>query len=216
MAAEAAARGAGGTMTVAENNAAPQSRGEPLYLRRPLGGGGPPATIANRGTTPAWRTVSITGVPKSDLPAESKGYTVSRAIYRQDGSPADLKKVRQTDLYVVVIKAKRTDAARAARTLVVDLLPAGFEIQNANAGGPNSWNYDWLKGLTETAYVEQRDDRYIAALDLGDNASEFTLAYVVRAVTPGEFSYPALVVEDMYEPETTGRTAMGKLSVQPR
>jgi len=216
MAAEAAARATGGTMTVAEGNAAPQTRNEPLYLRRALGSGGAPATIANRGAGPAWRTVSITGVPKSDLPAESKGYTVSRAIYRQDGSPADLKKVRQTDLYVVVIKAKRTDAARAARTLVVDLLPAGFEIQNANAGGPNSWNYDWLKGLTETAYVEQRDDRYIAALDLGDNASEFTLAYVVRAVTPGEFSYPALVVEDMYEPETTGRTAMGKLSVQPR
>ena len=41
---------------------------------------------------------------------------------------------------------------------------------------------------------------------------EFTLAYVVRAVTPGEFKYPALVVEDMYEPETTGRTAIGKLT----
>jgi uncharacterized protein YfaS (alpha-2-macroglobulin family) len=35
-------------------------------------------------------------------------------------------------------------------------------------------------------------------------------------VTPGEFKYPALVVEDMYEPETTGRTAIGTLSVQAR
>jgi uncharacterized protein YfaS (alpha-2-macroglobulin family) len=42
------------------------------------------------------------------------------------------------------------------------------------------------------------------------------LAYVVRAVTPGEFKYPALDVEDMYEPETNGRTAMGKLVVTPR
>jgi alpha-2-macroglobulin len=216
MAAEAAARATGGTMNVAEGNAAPQTRNEPLYLRRMLGSGAAAATIANRGTGPAWRTVSITGVPKSDLPAESKGYAVSRNIYRPDGSPADLKKVRQTDLFVVVIKGKRTDAARQARTLVVDLLPAGFEIENANAGGQSSWNFDWLKGLTETAYAEQRDDRYIAALDLGANTSEFTLAYVVRAVTPGEFSYPALVVEDMYEPETTGRTAMGKLSVQAR
>ena len=216
MAAETAARAAGGTMTVAENNAAPQSRGEPLYLRRPLGGGGAPATIVNRGTSAIWRTVSITGVPKSDLPAESKGYTVSRTVYRPDGSTPDLKKVRQTDLFVVVIKGKRTDASRAARTLVVDLLPAGFEIENANAGGQSSWNFGWLKGLTEAAYTEQRDDRYIAALDLGENAAEFTLAYVVRAVTPGEFAYPALVVEDMYEPETTGRTAIGKLSVQPR
>ena len=75
---------------------------------------------------------------------------------------------------------------------------------------------DWLKNLTSTTYTEQRDDRYVAALDLSDGNGEFTLAYVVRAVTPGEFTYPALVVEDMYEPETTGRTAMGKLSVQAR
>jgi len=216
MAAEAAARATGGTMTVAEGDAAPQTRGEPLYLRRPLGGGAAPATIANRGTGPAWRTISMTGVPKSDLPAESKGYTVSRTIYRPDGSPADLKKARQTDLFVIVIKGKRTDAARAARTLVVDLLPAGFEIENANAGGQSSWNLGWLKGLTEAAYTEQRDDRYIAALDLGENTAEFMLAYVARAVTPGEYTYPALVVEDMYEPETTGRTAIGKLTVQPR
>jgi uncharacterized protein YfaS (alpha-2-macroglobulin family) len=216
MAAEAAARATGGTMTIAEGNAAPQTRNEPLYLRRALGSGAPAAMIANRGTGPAWRTVSITGVPKSDLPGESKGYTVSRAIYRPDGSPADLKKVRQTDLFVVVIKGKRTGATGGAQTLVVDLLPAGFEIENASLGGQSSSNYDWLKNLTSTTYTEQRDDRYIAALDLGEGSGEFTLAYVVRAVTPGEFTYPALVVEDMYEPETTGRTAMGKLSVQPR
>jgi uncharacterized protein YfaS (alpha-2-macroglobulin family) len=38
----------------------------------------------------------------------------------------------------------------------------------------------------------------------------------VRAVTPGEFAQPALVAEDMYEAETTGRTAMGRLTVQSR
>lgn len=216
MAAEAAARATGGTMTVAEGNAAPQSRNEPLYLRRALGSGAPAATIANRGTGPAWRTVSITGVPKSDLPAESKGYSVSRAIYRPDGSPADLKKVRQTDLFVVVIKGKRTGATGGAQTLVIDLLPAGFEIENASLGGQSTSNYDWLKNLTSTTYTERRDDRFVAALDLSEGNGEFTLAYVVRAVTPGEFAYPALVVEDMYEPETTGRTAMGKLSVQAR
>jgi len=42
------------------------------------------------------------------------------------------------------------------------------------------------------------------------------LAYVVRAATPGEFEYPAVVVEDMYEPDTAGRTAIGKLTVLPK
>jgi uncharacterized protein YfaS (alpha-2-macroglobulin family) len=215
MAAEAAARATGGTMTVAEDGAAPQTRDQPLYLRRALGAGAVPVSVANRGTGPAWRTVSITGVPKSELPAESKGYAISRAIYRADGTAADLKKVRQTDLFVVVIKGKRSDASRAARTLVVDLLPTGFEIESATPTS-QSGNYPWLKDLTEAAYTEPRDDRYVAALDLGENAADFTLAYVVRAVTPGDFTYPALVVEDMYEPEVTGRTAMGKLTVQAR
>jgi uncharacterized protein YfaS (alpha-2-macroglobulin family) len=215
MAAEAAARATGGTMTVAEDGAAPQTRDQPLYRRRALGAGAAPVSVANRGTGPAWRTVSITGVPKSELPAESKGYAVSRAIYRADRTAADLKKVRQTDLFVVVIKGKRSDASRAARTLVVDLLPAGFEIESATPTS-QSGNFQWLKDLTDAAYTEQRDDRYVAALDLGENTADFTLAYVVRAVTPGDFTYPALVVEDMYEPETTGRAAMGKLTVQPR
>ncbi len=216
MAAEAAVRATGGEMNVAIGDAAPQTRSEPLYFRRALGSGAAPVAVANRGTAAAWRTVSITGVPRADLPAESSGYAVSRTIYKPDGSPADLTKLRQTDLLVIVIKGKRSDPARAARTLVVDLLPAGFEIATATLSGQSAGNYPWLKDLTDTAYTEERDDRYIAALDLGDGKGEFTLAYVVRAVTPGEFKYPALVVEDMYEPETTGRTAIGTLSVRAR
>ncbi|HVB18003.1 MAG TPA: hypothetical protein VNF04_15800, partial [Stellaceae bacterium] len=205
----------GGEMSVAVGDGTPQKRSQPLYFRRALGSAAAPLTVANRGKTPAWRTVSITGVPKADLPAESSGYSVSRAVFHPDGSPADLSKVRQGDLFVVVISGERKPAG-AARALVVDLLPAGFEIQTATAaGGDSSSSYPWLKKPSDTAYAEGRDDRYIAALDLR-GAGKFSLAYVVRAVTPGQFKYPALVVEDMYEPETTGRTAIGTLNVQTR
>jgi len=217
MAAKAAAKAGGGAMTVATGNDAPQSRGDPLYLRRLLGSGAPPTAITNRGDTPAWRAVSITGVPAADLPAESEGYNVSRDIFRPDGTPADLSKVRQTDLFVVLIKGTRSDASQSAQTLVVDLLPAGFEIEMATVSkGRATSDYSWLPELTDATYTEQRDDRFIAALDLKNGTRDFTLAYVVRAVTPGEFKYPALVAEDMYEPETTGRTAIGKLTVGAR
>jgi uncharacterized protein YfaS (alpha-2-macroglobulin family) len=156
-------------------------------------------------------------VSKADLPAESRGYAVTRTVQNRDGTPADLAKARQSDVFVVTIKGMRADAARAARTLVIDLLPAGFEIETATGtGGQSLANYSWLKDTTETAYTEARDDRYVAALDLGEGAKEFNLAYVVRAVTPGEFKYPALAVEDMYDPETAGRTAIGKLVVLPK
>jgi uncharacterized protein YfaS (alpha-2-macroglobulin family) len=142
---------------------------------------------------------------------------VARYVFNPDGSAADLTKVRQTDLLVVVLKGSRKNAAEAARSLVVDLLPAGFEIQNVSAPtGDTAGAYSWLKDLDGPAFNEARDDRYIAALDLPSGTSNFTLAYVVRAVTPGEFKYPALDIEDMYDPETSGRTGMGKLIVQSR
>jgi uncharacterized protein YfaS (alpha-2-macroglobulin family) len=216
MAAEAAVKG-GDTMTVSTGGDAPQTRSDPLYLRRGLGSGGPPMIVTNRGTTPAWRAVSITGVPSADLPAENHGYNVSRNVYHPDGHDADLSKARQTDLYVVVIKGTRTDASQSVQTLVVDLLPAGFEIETATVSkGRSTTDYSWLPNLSEATYTEERDDRFIAALDMKEGTRDFALAYVVRAVTPGEFKYPALVAEDMYEPETSGRTAIGKLKVSVR
>jgi alpha-2-macroglobulin len=217
MAAEAAVKAGGGTMTIATDSGAPQSRSEPLYLRRILGSGAPQTAITNRGDAPSWRSVSITGVPSSDLPAENRGYAVTRSLFRPEGTAADLSKVRQTDLFVVVINGTRIDASQSAQALVVDLLPAGFEIETATVSkGRSTTDYSWLPELTDATYTEQRDDRYIAALDLKNGTRDFTLAYVVRAVTPGEFKYPALVAEDMYEPETSGRTAIGKLTVGAR
>jgi uncharacterized protein YfaS (alpha-2-macroglobulin family) len=217
MAAEAAAKAGGGSMTVATGSDAPQTQSGPFYLRRALGSAGPPMTVANRGTTPVWRSVSITGVPRADLPTENRGYNVSRSVYRPDGGEADLTKARQTDLYVIVIKGARAEASQPAQTLVVDLLPAGFEIETATVSkGRSKTDYSWLPDLTETTYAEERDDRFVAALDMKQGARDFAIAYVVRAVTPGEFKYPPLVAEDMYEPETTGRTAMGKLTIGAR
>ena len=40
-----------------------------------------------------------------------------------------------------------------------------------------------------------------------------TVAYMVRAVTPGSFVHPAATVEDMYRPERYARTAAGRLTV---
>jgi alpha-2-macroglobulin len=212
LAAEAAAKLSGDSMTVAAGPNPPETRSTAEYFKRALGAGAPALTVTNRGTAPVWRSVSITGVVKAELPAESNGYTVSRTVYGIDGKPADLGKARQTDLFVVVIKGTRKNPGPPARALVVDLLPAGFEIQNTAVDS----YYDWLKDLTSPGFVEARDDRYIAALDLGGGTANFALAYSVRAVTPGEFKYPAVDVEDMYDPETNGRTAMGKLVVQPR
>ena len=43
----------------------------------------------------------------------------------------------------------------------------------------------------------------------------FTVAYVVRAVTPGKFVLPQAFVEDMYNPSRYGRSGTGSVEVRP-
>lgn len=97
---------------------------------------------------------------------------------------------------------------------MTDLLPAGFEIDNPSiVNSANLTNFDWLEEV-QTAHAEFRNDRFVAALNRaqGDNR-QIQLAYVVRAVTPGVYDHPAAQVEDMYRPQFSARTAMGKMEV---
>ena len=42
----------------------------------------------------------------------------------------------------------------------------------------------------------------------------FTVAYVVRAVSPGKYVLPQAYVEDMYNPSRYGRTNTGAIEVK--
>ena len=60
-----------------------------------------------------------------------------------------------------------------------------------------------LLSNTTLRYQEYRDDRYVAALRLEAKARNH-LFYMIRVVSPGTFSVPPALVEDMYRPELTG------------
>ena len=97
-----------------------------------------------------------------------------------------------------------------------DLLPAGFEIDNPGlVSSAQLSNFSWL-AETDAAHLEFRDDRFVAAFDPDDGECDrnITLAYVVRAVTPGIYAHPAATVEDMYRPQFSARTAMGMMEVK--
>ena len=78
--------------------------------------------------------------------------------------------------------------------------------------------FAWLKRDIEPVHVEYRDDRFVAAVDRDAGQSAFfSLAYVVRATTPGHYVYPAA-----RPPRTcTGRSAsaapaFGEIEVKAR
>ena len=58
-------------------------------------------------------------------------------------------------------------------------------------------------------------DRFVAALDLRNQRAE-RVAYIVRAVTPGEYTLPGVVVQDMYAADTFARSETGRVVIAPR
>ncbi|MFO1149629.1 MAG: alpha-2-macroglobulin [Alsobacter sp.] len=171
-------------------------------------------TIANAGQGLVQAVVTVSGNPIVPEPAASQGYAVERSYYKFDGTKVDPSSVKQNDRLVVALKVTESEA-KYARLLLVDLLPAGFEIDNPNLVDGNGVEaLNWLKRDVEPVATEYRDDRFVAAIDrTSDQPAFFTLAYVVRAVAPGRYVHPPATVEDMYRPERFGRTAFGSVEV---
>ena len=99
--------------------------------------------------------------------------------------------------------------------LLVDRLPAGLEIDNPKLlDAEATAGLAWAKSDVQPIHTEFRDDRFVAAYDRDPGQSAFfSVAYTVRAVTPGRYVHPAATIEDMYRPERYGRTAFGTLEV---
>jgi alpha-2-macroglobulin len=170
--------------------------------------------IENRGAQPVEVAVTVTGISETPEPAGGNFYAIDRAYYTLEGEPADSSAIAQGERLVAVLTVSSQES-RAARLIVNDPLPAGLAIDNPHLlRSGEVAALEWLDLPQETAHVEFRADRFVAALDRGDSdASRFQLAYIVRAVAPGRFAHPAAVVEDMYRPERRARTATGAVEV---
>ena len=198
-------------------------------------------SVVNESDAPVDAVISVIGAALTPEPAASKGFTIERTYYTLDGKKVDLasatggtSQLKQNDRLVVVLKVESPETG--GRILLVDRLPAGLEVENPRlVDSGDVKTLDWLKTTLKPQHTEFRDDRFVAAFDFfgtndgrrgrrnadGDEeqrspASGATVAYIVRAVTPGSFVHPAATVEDMYRPDRFARTASGRLDVTPK
>ncbi|HEX8047055.1 MG2 domain-containing protein [Rhizobium sp.] len=174
---------------------------------------GHPLTVTNTTRQPLAAAVTTVAAPVSPLPAGGNGFKIERKYYTLDGEEANITQAQQNERYVVVLHVTETNDW-PSRILVTDLLPAGFEIDNPSiVGSAQLSNFDWLSDV-QPAHVEFRNDRFVAAFDQSSGSDrDLSFAYVVRAVTPGTYDHPAASVEDMYRPQFSARTAMGRMEV---
>jgi uncharacterized protein YfaS (alpha-2-macroglobulin family) len=191
-------------------------------------------TLSNKGTNPLWVNSVLYGFPKEAPKAVEKGVKVKKAYYTLTGQEVNINNKEglvQGDQLIVVLSGELLQNASPEvinYMLIVDWLPAGFEIESGRFGMLAEMKEEQEKtsepkkdaqklpwdDLTKTLTTESRDDRFIAALKLTDSAKKFTLAYRVRAVTPGEYVYSGLHVEDMFIPTIYANTEAGKVIIK--
>ncbi|HVQ10587.1 MAG TPA: alpha-2-macroglobulin [Methyloceanibacter sp.] len=172
-------------------------------------------TITNTGDTPVDTVVTVSGAPTTPEPAAEHGFTLERSFHTLDGEDADVAHAKQNQRFVVVLKV--TDAQpQFARVALIDYLPAGFEIDNPRlVSSGDTGTLDWIENPGTPVHTEFRDDRFTAAFNrTNSDPAVFTVAYVVRAVSPGDYVLPQAEVEDMYRPDRFGGTGTGAVSVQ--
>jgi uncharacterized protein YfaS (alpha-2-macroglobulin family) len=175
-----------------------------------------PLTVTNSGQTSLDAVVSVSGAPTTPEPAAEHGFKIERSFHTLDGADADATKAKQNDRFVVVFTVTEPQP-EFARVALTDYVPAGFEIDNPHlVSSGDTGTLGWIENAGSPVYTEFRDDRFTAAFErrTGD-PTVYTVAYVVRAVSPGTYVLPQAVVEDMYQPDRFGRTGTGEVTVAP-
>ncbi|GAB0119434.1 alpha-2-macroglobulin family protein [Acidisoma sp. 7E03] len=172
-----------------------------------------PVTVGNPGKTAVSGTLAIQGVPATAPPAARANMEVHRHFFAMDGSTVDPDKLPQNSTFVMEIDGKATDG-QDHHAMVLAGLPAGWEIAGHFSSGDVP-GMGWLGTLSETDAEAAADDRYAVALTLPHDQPSFRLAVILRAVTPGTYDYPGILLQDMYRPTIFARQGSVHISVTP-
>ena len=172
--------------------------------------GDKPTKVSLKGKGTAYYYWSSEGVPeKGEVEEKDKGIKVRREFFTREGKPLKLKKIKQGQVVVVDISI---DADVIYKNIIVeDLLPAGFEIENARIAtrenAPSAIN-----GFFEPDHIDIRDDRFLLFTDL-PRTKNLHYRYIVRAVTKGKFKLPPISASCMYDPSIVSVSGAGEIIV---
>jgi uncharacterized protein YfaS (alpha-2-macroglobulin family) len=110
-----------------------------------------------------------------------------------------------------------TVPSRRYHVALVDPLPAGFEPQNprfattaSSKDGDDSDPWWWSRWYEYQALRDDHAEAFRTSLPAG----EYQYSYVAAATTPGSFVAQPAKAEEMYAPETFGRSESAKVVIR--
>ncbi len=141
---------------------------------------------------------------------EDKYLQVRRYFYDTDGNEITSKTFKQSDLVLVRISVIGSTTVAVDNVVVTDILPAGFEIENARVTSLPNVTIPTARSYPN--YLDIRDDRinFFGSV----NSYEKNYYYLVRAVTKGVFKMGPVSADAMYNGEYHSYNGGGIVTIE--
>ncbi len=165
--------------------------------------------LKNLSERPVYAGFSWTGVAETISGAVDEGISIQTDHYKVKKGEASLLQKNQVLKMgdVILTRVRLLSNEPVPDGLLVNLLPAGLELENQNLKHAIKLADIRIAGEQleqgRLLYQEYRDDRYVAAVDLSAKREQ-TYFFLSRAVTPGDYRVPPTQAESMYKPEVRG------------
>ncbi len=194
--------------------------------------------IAKKGQGRLYYRLGMRYAPRNlRLSALSAGFDVERTYEAVDNAD-DVRKDSQGVWHVKIgalvrVKVKMKTSGSRFHVALVDSLPAGFEILNLEIAGTKqvdrsgpatAADTDTASTAAEDRWWTSSNSQWWNHENLRDNRAEafcsvlwkgdYNYNYVARATTAGTFVAPPAKAEEMYEPETFGRSGSACVIVE--
>jgi uncharacterized protein YfaS (alpha-2-macroglobulin family) len=164
------------------------------------------------------------------LPPRDEGFTLTRTYELLEGTG---KEDRVSSGALMRVTLRVTTPIDRYDVAMVDWLPAGLEPVDTSfattarapgaSGDTGAPSYDGDTGFDAadtprwwSSWIFNRrelHDDHVAFYATHMPPGVHVQTYLVRATTPGDYAHPAATVEEMYAPETFGRTQAGRFVV---
>ncbi|GBU26000.1 hypothetical protein R83H12_02675 [Fibrobacteria bacterium R8-3-H12] len=146
------------------------------------------------------------GLPLEDnIKTESKGLVLERTLLNSTRERITVSQIKQGEPFWIVFGIRSLVASKIENLALSSILPSGFEISNERLQHSS---------LSTADYTDIRDDRINWFFNLYPNETKI-FAVQIHPSYAGEFRWPGLVLEAMYNPDYFARIAGERVRVSP-